>query len=222
MRADPRWCTRAGRVRRVGARASSHGPFSVASKKRREAPFSSALARALRRTIFAVIGSLLIWLAAKIQIPFYPVPMTMSTFAVLAIGMAYGWRLGTATVLLYLAEGAMGLPVFAGTPEKGIGLAYMLGGTGGYLVGYVLAAASVGMLAQRGWGKNILTTSLAMLVGNVLIYVPGLLWLGILFGWDKPIIEWGLTPFVLGDLAKLALAAALMPITWKLLGRPKG
>jgi biotin transport system substrate-specific component len=182
----------------------------------------NAMARALRGTIFAITGSLLIWLAAKIQVPFYPVPMTMGTFAVLAVGMAYGWRLGTATVLLYLAEGAMGLPVFAGTPEKGIGLAYMLGGTGGYLVGYVLAAASVGMLAQRGWGKNILTTSLAMLVGNVLIYVPGLLWLGILFGWDKPIIEWGLTPFVLGDLAKLALAAALMPITWKLLGRPKG
>ena len=181
----------------------------------------NAMARALRGTIFAITGSLLIWLAAKIQVPFYPVPMTMGTFAVLAVGMAYGWRLGTATVLLYLAEGAMGLPVFAGTPEKGIGLAYMLGGTGGYLVGYVLAAASVGMLAQRGWGKNILTTSLAMLVGNVLIYVPGLLWLGILFGWDKPIIEWGLTPFVLGDLAKLALAAALMPITWKLLGRPK-
>jgi biotin transport system substrate-specific component len=182
----------------------------------------NAMVRALRGTIFAITGSLLIWLAAKIQVPFYPVPMTMGTFAVLAVGMAYGWRLGTATVLLYLAEGAMGLPVFAGTPEKGIGLAYMLGGTGGYLVGYVLAAASVGMLAQRGWGKNILTTSLAMLVGNVLIYVPGLLWLGILFGWDKPIIEWGLTPFVLGDLAKLALAAALMPITWKLLGRPKG
>lgn len=182
----------------------------------------NAMARALRGTIFAITGSLLIWLAAKIQVPFYPVPMTMGTFAVLAIGMAYGWRLGTATVLLYLAEGAMGLPVFAGTPEKGIGLAYMLGGTGGYLVGYVLAAASVGMLAQRGWGKNILTTGLAMLVGNVLIYVPGLLWLGILFGWDKPIIEWGLTPFVLGDLAKLALAAALMPLTWKLLGRPKG
>ena len=145
----------------------------------------NAMVRALRGTIFAITGSLLIWLAAKIQVPFYPVPMTMGTFAVLAVGMAYGWRLGTATVLLYLAEGAMGLPVFAGTPEKGIGLAYMLG-------------------------------------GNALIYAPGLLWLGTLFGWDKPIIEWGLAPFVLGDLAKLALAAALMPITWKLLGRPKG
>jgi len=182
----------------------------------------NAIGNALRVTILTVTGSLLIWLAAKIQIPFYPVPMTMSTFAVLAIGMAYGWRLGTATILLYLAEGAMGLPVFAGTPEKGIGLAYMLGGTGGYLVGYVFAAAAVGKLAERGWDKNVLTTGLAMLIGNALIYVPGLLWLGTLFGWDKPIIEWGLAPFVLGDLTKLALAAALMPLMWKLFGRHKG
>ncbi len=181
----------------------------------------TALARALRGTALAVVGSLLIWLCAKIQVPFYPVPMTMGTLAVLAIGMAYGWRLGAATVVLYLAEGAMGLPVFSGTPEKGIGLAYMLGGTGGYLVGFVVAAASVGWLAERGWDKNVLSTAVAMLVGNALIYLPGLLWLGILFGWDKPILTWGLTPFVLGDLAKLALAAALMPLSWKLLGRPR-
>lgn len=181
----------------------------------------NAMARALRGTALAVAGSLLIWLSAKIQVPFYPVPMTMGTLAVLAIGMAYGWRLGVATILLYLAEGAMGLPVFAGTPEKGIGFAYMLGGTGGYLVGYILAAASVGWLAERGWDKNVLRTALAMLVGNVLIYLPGLLWLGTLFGWDKPILEWGLFPFVLGDLAKLGLAAALMPFAWKMLGRPR-
>lgn len=182
----------------------------------------TAMTRAMRGTILAVVGSLLIWLSAKIQVPFYPVPMTMGTLAVLAIGMAYGWRLGTATVLLYLAEGAAGLPVFAGTPEKGIGFAYMMGGTGGYLVGYILAAASVGWLAERGWDKNVVTTGSAMLLGNALIYIPGLLWLGTLFGWDKPILEWGLFPFVLGDLTKLVLAAALMPLTWKLLGRPKG
>ena len=182
----------------------------------------SAMARALRGTILAIVGSLLIWLSAKIQVPFYPVPMTMQTLVVLAIGMAYGWRLGMATILLYLAEGAMGLPVFAGTPEKGIGFAYMMGGTGGYLIGYVLAAASVGWLAERGWDRSVLTTTGAMLAGNALIYLPGLLWLGTLFGWDKPILEWGLYPFVLGDLTKLALAAALMPLTWKLPGRPKG
>jgi biotin transport system substrate-specific component len=118
-------------------------------------------------------------------------------FVVLTLGMAYGWRLGAATVMLYLVEGAAGLPVFAGTPEKGSGLAYMLGGTGGYLVGFVLAAAVCGYLAERGWDRRIVTTALAMLVGNVLIYIPGLFWLGSPFGWDKPIVEWGLTPFIL-------------------------
>ena len=181
----------------------------------------SAMDSAVRVVLLTVTGSLLIWLAAKIQIPFYPVPLTMSTFAVLFIGMAYGWRLGSATVLLYLFEGAIGLPVFAGTPEKGIGLAYMLGGTGGYLFGYVLAATIVGWLAEHGWDKSVLSTGFAMLVGNILIYVPGLFWLGMLFGWDKPIIQWGLAPFVLGDVAKLALAAALMPIMRKLLGCQK-
>ena len=180
----------------------------------------TVVARTLRFTLFAVVGSLLMWLAAKIQVPFYPVPMTMGTFAVLVIGMAYGWRLATATVLLYLAEGALGLPVFAGTPEKGIGLAYMMGGTGGYLIGYVIAAGCVGFLAQRGWDKNVFTTSIAMLIGNALIYAPGLLWLGYLMGWDKPIFEWGLFPFVFGDLAKLLLAATIMPLAWKLFGRP--
>ncbi len=141
--------------------------------------------------------------------------MTMQTFVILSLGMAYGWRLAGATVLLYLFEGAVGLPVFAGTPEKGIGLAYMLGGTGGYLVGFVLATVACGWLAERGWDRNVVTTALAMLVGTVLIYIPGLLWLGVLYGWDKPILEWGLTPFLLGDAAKLGLAALALPLTWK-------
>lgn len=178
-----------------------------------------ATKRALRNLLLAVIGAQLIWVTAKIQVPFHPVPMTMQTFLVLGLGMAYGWRLGAATILLYLAEGAMGLPVFAGTPEKGIGLAYIAGGTGGYLFGYLIAAAACGWLAERGWDRNVITAALAMLVGNVLIYIPGLLWLGILFGWDKPILEWGLTPFLLGDLAKLGLAATLLPSAWKLVGR---
>jgi biotin transport system substrate-specific component len=175
--------------------------------------------RALRNAVLAILGTALLWISAKIQVPFYPVPMTMQTFAVLVIGMAYGWRLGAATVILYLAEGAAGLPVFAGTPEKGIGIAYMVGTTGGYLVGFVLAAAAVGWLAERGWDRNIVGTAIAMLVGNVIIYIPGLLWLGAVVGWDKPIFEWGLTPFILGDATKLVLAAALVPLAWKLLGR---
>jgi len=172
-----------------------------------------------RSALLAVAGSLLLWACAKIQVPFYPVPVSMGTFAVLAIGMAYGPRLGAVTVLLYLAEGAAGLPVFANTPERGIGLAYMMGPTGGYLVGYVLAAAAVGGLAERGWDRNVFTAAAAMLVGNALIYIPGLFWLGLLFGWDKPILAWGLTPFVLGDLLKLALVAAGLPLAWKLLAR---
>ena len=173
----------------------------------------------LRNAILAVAGTALLALSAKVQVPFWPVPMTMQTFAVLVIGMAYGWRLGGATLLLYMAEGAAGLPVFAGTPEKGIGIAYMMGGTGGYLLGFVMAAALCGWLAERGWDRRLSTAAAAMLIGNLVIYVPGLLWLGTLFGWDKPILEWGLTPFLLGDLTKLALAAIVLPAVWKLVGR---
>jgi len=182
-------------------------------------PVQDSSARLVRNVLLAVTGSLALWASAKIQVPFWPVPMTMQTFMVLLIGCAYGWRLGAATVLLYLAEGAAGLPVFAGTPEKGIGLAYMLSGTGGYLFGYVLAAAACGWLAERGFDRHVTLTALAMLVGNLLIYVPGLVYLGVLFGWDKPILEWGLYPFVLGDLIKLGLATALLPTVWHLLRR---
>ena len=118
-------------------------------------PGSSGLTRNL---MLAVGGSLLLWASARLQVPFYPVPMTMQTFVVLMIGAAYGWRLGAATVALYLLQGALGMPVFAGTPEKGIGLAYMAGPTGGYLVGYVAAAAVTGALAGRGWARRVSTT----------------------------------------------------------------
>jgi len=178
-----------------------------------------SLARPLRLAILALAGTALLTLSAKIQIPFYPVPMTMQTFAVLAIGLAFGWRLGGATLLLYLAEGAAGLPVFAGTPEKGVGIAYLMGPTGGYLLGFALAAALSGWLAERGWDRSAATTALAMLAGNVAIYVPGLLWLGGLIGWDKPVLELGLIPFLAGDLFKLVLAAAVMPLAWKAVRR---
>ena len=169
----------------------------------------------LRNAVLVVGGTLAIWLSAKIQIPFHPVPLTMQTFVILALSMAYGYRLATATLLLYLAEGLVGLPVFAGTPEKGIGLAYMAGTTGGYLIGFLLAAAACGRLADRGWGKNVVTTAAAMLIGNVIIYIPGLLWLAAVVGLDKPIFEWGLTPFLLGDLTKLILATAILPALWR-------
>lgn len=179
-----------------------------------------SLARPLRLAILALAGTALLALSARVQVPFYPVPITMQTFAVLGIGMAYGWRLGGATLLLYLAEGAAGLPVFS----KGGGIATFFldpatGTTAGYLYGFVLAAALVGWLAERGWDRNVATTALAMLIGNVVIYLPGLLWLGAIFTWEKPILEWGLYPFLIGDAFKLALAAAVMPLAWKAVRR---
>lgn len=170
----------------------------------------------VRNLILAIVGSLALWVSAKLSIPFWPIPLTMQTLVVLVIGMAFGARLGAATVLLYLAEGAVGLPVFSGTPEKGIGLAYMMSTTGGYLVGFVLAAGAVGFLAERGWDRSPVKTALAMLLGNILIYMTGLLWLGTIVGWDKPVLAWGLTPFLAGDAVKIAAAAVLMPLVWRL------
>jgi len=172
-----------------------------------------------RNVVLAILGSLALWVSAKIQIPFYPVPQTMQTFVVLVIGMCFGWKLGGATFALYLAEGAMGLPVFAGTPEKGIGIAYMIGGTGGFLFGMLVATMVVGWLAERGWDRHILTAAAAMFIGSVIIYIPGLAYLGSLYGWDQPILKWGLTPFIFGDIAKLILAALVLPAVWKLLGK---
>ncbi len=176
----------------------------------------------LRLAALALAGTALLTISAKIKVPMWPVEMTMQTFVVLGLGMAYGARLGAATVLLYLAQGAAMLPVFTGTPEKGIGLAYMMGPTGGYLLGFVAAAWLVGSLAERGWDRSVVKTAAAMLVGNVLIYVPGILWLGTLLGWDKPILEWGLYPFLVGDAVKLALAAAVLPLLWTIVSRIKG
>ena len=162
-------------------------------------------------------GTLLLAISAKIQIPFYPVPLTMQTFVVLLIGFSFGWRLGALTILAYLAQGAMGLPVFADTPERGIGIAYMLGPTGGYLLGFVVAAAITGALAERHWDRSLLSAGLAAVIGLAAIYACGLLWLGTLLGWDKPILAWGLLPFLPGEVLKLALLAGTLPLAWKLL-----
>ncbi|MEO3428937.1 biotin transporter BioY [Pelagibius sp. CAU 1746] len=163
----------------------------------------------------AVAGSLLLWASAKIQIPFYPVPMTMQSFVVLFLGFALGPRLGAATVLLYLAQGLAGLPVFAGTPEKGLGLAYMTGPTGGYLAGFVAAAYVTGWFAQRGFDRRLATTALAALAGLSVLYALGLGWLGVLVGWGKPLLEFGLLPFLPAEALKLALLAAVLPLAWQ-------
>lgn len=171
-----------------------------------------------KRAALVALGVAAVAVAAKIKIPMWPVPVTMSTFAVLSIGAAYGPRLGLATVLAYLALGATGVDVFAGSGAEASGLAYMMGGTGGYLLGYALAAAALGWAARRGWDRSHGRMALAMLIGNAIIYVPGLLWLGQLYGWDQPILAWGLWPFLIGDALKLALAALLFPLAWRAVG----
>lgn len=168
----------------------------------------------LRLTVLALLGTALLTVSAKISVPFFPVPQTMQSFVVLGLGMTFGSRLGAATVLLYCAEGAMGLPVFAG----GGGLAYMMGGTGGYLAGFVVAAYLTGFLAERGWDRNVVTTAAAMLFGTLAIYALGLTWLTNLIGSEKA-INFGLMPFIYGDIAKLGLAALLMPAIWKYIKR---
>lgn len=176
----------------------------------------------IKQVVLVLVGILVLAIAAKIKVPMWPVPITMGTFAVLTIGAAYGARLGLTTILGYMLIGALGFDVFAGSSAEASGLTYMMGGTGGYLVGYVLATLALGALARRGWDRSVLWMALAMLVGTVLIYVPGLLWLGALFGWDEPILAWGLTPFLLGDALKLALAALVLPGAWALVGRARG
>lgn len=174
-----------------------------------------------KQAAMVVLGIAALAASAKIQffLPGNPVPITLGTFGVLTIGAAYGARLGLITVLGYLVLGALGASVFAGQEA---GLAYMKGVTGGYLVGYALAAAALGHFARRGWDRSIAWMALAMLIGNALIYVPGLLWLNQFASDWAQTLEWGITPFLIGDALKLALAALLVPGLWKLLGRARG
>ncbi len=167
----------------------------------------------------AVLASFLITVGAKLSVPFYPVPMTMQTFAIIGLGLVLGPKLAVSAVLLYLAQGAFGMPVFSGTPEKGIGIAYMVGPTGGYLFGFILAAGLAGTLAQRGWEKSVVTAFIAAVLSSAIIYVPGLLWLGAIVGWDKPVLAFGMYPFLLADLLKAGLAAMFFPAMWKFISR---
>lgn len=177
---------------------------------------AEGISRILAQVLLAVLGTLLIWASAKVKVPFYPVPVTMQVFVIMGIAATYGFRLGLATILLYMAEGAAGLPVFTGTPEKGLGLVYMAGTTGGYLLGFVIATALVGWFAECGFDRNPFKLFAVMFAGTAIISALGVLWLGALLGWDKPILEWGFYPFVLADLTKIALASCLVPAVWKL------
>ncbi len=188
----------------------------------------------LKQAALVALGIAALAVAAqiKVMVPPSPVPVNLGTLAVLGIGAAYGPRLGLATILGYMLVGALGFDVFAGSTAELNGIAYMTGSTGGYLVGYVLAVGTMGWLAQRGWDRSVVWMALAMLIGNAIVYVPGLAWLGLLVEqgmfrpetyasvWDQT-LAWGLTPFLIGDAMKLALAAILLPAAWALVGRAR-
>lgn len=158
------------------------------------------------KAVITLAAAALITLSAKVHVPFWPVPMTLQTLAVLLISAALGPRLGLAAMGAYLGAGALGLPVFSGAPERGVGLAYMAGPTGGYLLGFLIAAGLTGWLAQ---GRGTLGRGLAMLAGLAVVYAAGLAWLATFVPAPK-LIAAGLTPFLLGDLVKIALACALL------------
>lgn len=184
-------------------------------------PGTTSISRSVRNVGLALAGSALLALSAKIQVPFWPVPMTMQTFAVIVLAMAFGARLGAATVALYLLEGAVGLPVFAGTPEKGIGLAYMMGPTGGYLAGFLVAAGLAGWMAERGWDRSFLKATAINALATAVIFTGGLAWLAVLVGPAKAVAV-GLTPFLAASAFKIALGGAVMPLAWSFARRLRG
>jgi biotin transport system substrate-specific component len=172
---------------------------------------SPDVSRLALRGLTVACGVLALTASAKVSMPFFPVPLTLQPLTVLLIGAMLGPRLGAATVLTYLCVGAAGFPVFAGTPTKGIGLVYMFGPTGGFLVGFLVAAWLVGTLAAYAKGRNIAWMFATMVAGMAAIYIPGLLWLGTLIGWDKPVLHMGFYPFIYGDMLKIGIAALFVP-----------
>ena len=161
------------------------------------------------KTIFiALLGTLLLTISAKIKIPFYPVPMTMQTFVVLFLGIILGPRIGLLTISLYLLEGILGLPVFAGTPEKGVGYIYFIGPTMGYLIGFLFSVYVAGSLK---YDKGIINRFFKLIFAVSFIYIFGLIWLGSLIGWEKPIFKLGAQPFLLAELFKVLLLLVLIP-----------
>ena len=178
----------------------------------------------IKKFIIVFLGSILLTISAKIKIPFYlfPVPMTMQTFVVLFLGISFGYKIGSATVILYLMEGLFGLPVFSNSPEKGVGIAYFTGPTMGYLIGFILAVFLIGYLQLDDWTKKgtqsikfFSINLIKLLVSVSTIYLCGLLWLSYLIGFEKAIL-FGLKPFWLAELFKVLLLGFLIPFILKL------
>ena len=177
-----------------------------------EATKNIQLEKIFKNLLIVLLGSLLLTISAKIKIPFYPVPMTMQTFVVLLLGTLFGYKIGLLTVSLYLLEGIYGLPVFAGTPEKGIGFTYFMGPTMGYLIGFLVAVFFAGFFK---YDKGLINTFLKLIFSVSFIYILGLIWLGTLIGWDKPVFKLGAQPFLLAELFKILLLLFLTPILLK-------
>tara|TARA_Y100000590_G_C15162059_1_gene803939 strand:- start:24 stop:587 length:564 start_codon:yes stop_codon:yes gene_type:complete len=166
----------------------------------------------IKLALVAIVGTILITISAKVKIPFYPVPMTMQTFVILLIGITLGYKMGLATVSLYLLEGIAGLPVFASSPEKGIGIIYFVGPTMGYLIGFLAAVYFAGSFK---YDKGLLNNFFKLIFSVSFIYILGLIWLGTLIGWDKPIFKLGAQPFLLAELFKVLLLLFLIPTLLK-------
>ena len=160
-------------------------------------------ANIIKKISIILIGTLLLTISAKIKVPFYPVPMTMQTFVVVLIGITLGWKLGLITIIAYLFEGAIGLPVFAGTPEKGIGISYMFGPTGGYLVGFISSVFIAGFVNLN---KNIFIKFLLIFLSIFAIYLTGVPWLAYLAGWEVAYV-WGVKNFILAEIFKISILA---------------
>ena len=158
--------------------------------------------------IFSLIllGTVALTISAKLKIPFYPVPMTMQTFVVLFLGISFGYKIGLATVATYLFEGIIGIPVFSNSPERGVGLVYFTGPTMGYLLGFLCAVFFAGFINLK---NNIFLIFLKLIFSVSIIYLFGIFWLGNIIGWDKPILQIGVTPFLLAELFKVCLLTLL-------------
>ena len=163
-------------------------------------------AKLFKSLVVIVLGSIALTISAKIKIPFYPVPMTMQTFVVLFLGISFGYKIGLATVGLYLIEGIVGLPVFSNSPERGVGIVYFMGPTMGYLVGFILACFLASFIKAN---DNYFIIFIKLIFSVSTIYILGVIWLGNIVGWDKPIIQLGVTPFLLAEAFKIALLTIL-------------
>tara|TARA_B110000902_G_scaffold206884_1_gene235747 strand:- start:667 stop:1218 length:552 start_codon:yes stop_codon:yes gene_type:complete len=165
-----------------------------------------SIEKTLKVFLIVFLGTIFLTFSAKLKIPFYPVPMTMQTFVVLFLGLAFGYKIGLATVSLYLLEGIIGMPVFSNSPEKGVGLIYFTGPTMGYLIGFLSATFFAGYLNLK---SNIFIIFSKLIFSVATIYLFGILWLGTLIGWDKPVLQLGVTPFLLAELFKICLLTLL-------------